>query len=111
MKNNSFAHGQELPLGLSMALAQVPAAYAYFAKLDPLQRQQIIDSAHCIRSKEEMRGLVNSLSNGQITDTSKALYAVMEKISKKAFADSFAPLYCLVILCSIFCMYSGEMYD
>ncbi len=68
MKNNSFAHGQELPLGLSMALAQVPAAY--FAKLDPLQRQQIIDSAHCIRSKEEMRGLVNSLSNGQITDTS-----------------------------------------
>ena len=41
MKNNSFAHGQELPLGLSMALAQVPAAYAYFAKLDPLQRQQI----------------------------------------------------------------------
>ena len=56
MKNNSFAHGQELPLGLSMALAQVPAAYAYFAKLDPLQRQQIIDSAHCIRSKEEMRG-------------------------------------------------------
>lgn len=53
MKNNSFAHGQELPLGLSMALAQVPAAYAYFAKLDPLQRQQIIDSAHCIRSKEE----------------------------------------------------------
>jgi len=35
----------------------------------------------------------------------------MEKISKKAFADSFAPLYCLVILCSIFCMYSGEMYD
>jgi len=44
MKNNSFAHGQELPLGLSMALAQVPAAYAYFAKLDPLQRQQIIDS-------------------------------------------------------------------
>ena len=59
MKNNSFAHGQELPLGLSMALAQVPAAYAYFAKLDPLQRQQIIDSAHCIRSKEEMRDLVN----------------------------------------------------
>ena len=50
MKNNSFAHGQELPLGLSMALAQVPAAYAYFAKLDPLQRQQIIDSAHCILS-------------------------------------------------------------
>ena len=43
MKNNSFAHGQELPLGLSMALAQVPAAYAYFAKLDPLQRQQIIE--------------------------------------------------------------------
>lgn len=69
MKNNSFAHGQELPLGLSMALAQVPAAYAYFA-VDPLQRQQIIDSAHCIRSKEEMRGFVNSLSNGQITDTS-----------------------------------------
>nr|DAY88580.1 MAG TPA: hypothetical protein [Caudoviricetes sp.] len=33
------------------------------------------------------------------------------KSVKKAFADSFAPLYCLVILCSIFCMYSGEMYD
>lgn len=61
MKNNSFAHGQELPLGLSMALAQVPAAYAYFAKLDPLQRQQIIDSAHCIRSKEEMRDFVKEV--------------------------------------------------
>ena len=69
-KGDILLHGQELPLGLSMALAQVPAAYAYFAKLDPLQRQQIIDSAHCIRSKEEMRDLVNSLSNGQITDTS-----------------------------------------
>ena len=37
MKNNSFAHGQELPLGLSMALAQVPAAYDYFVMLDPFQ--------------------------------------------------------------------------
>ncbi|WP_294100204.1 hypothetical protein [uncultured Ruminococcus sp.] len=70
MRNNSFAHGQELPLGLSMALAQTPAAYAYFAKLDPLQRQQIIDSAQCIRSKDEMRDFVNSLSSGQVTDTS-----------------------------------------
>ena len=70
MKNNSFAHGQELPLGLSMALAQTPAAYAYFAKLDPIQRQQIIDSAQGIRSKAEMREFVDGLAGGQVTDTS-----------------------------------------
>ena len=70
MKNNSFAHGQELPLGLSMALAQVPAAYAYFAKAGSAPKTADNRLGTLYSLQEEMRGLVNSLSNGQITDTS-----------------------------------------
>ena len=76
MKKQLFAHGQELPLGLSMALAQVPAAYAYFAKLDPLQRQQIIDSAHCIWLQ---RG--NAWSSQQLVKLLRSLIQVFSEQS------------------------------
>lgn len=69
MKNDSFAHGQELPLGLSMALAQNPIAYGYFAKLSPQQKQQIIDSAHGVRSKKEMQQFVDGMADGDILNT------------------------------------------
>lgn len=69
MKNQSFAHGQELPLGLSMALAQKPVAYGYFAKLSPEQKQQIIDSVHGVRSKSEMRQFVDGLADGNSLNT------------------------------------------
>lgn len=51
----------ELPLGLGMALAQHPDALQKFAALPEAERQAVIDGAHAVRSKEEMRSYVERL--------------------------------------------------
>ena len=51
----------ELPLGLGMALAQNPQAMARFSSLSEAQQQAIIDGAHAVRSKQEMRSYVQEL--------------------------------------------------
>ena len=51
----------ELPLGLGMALAQNPQAMARFSSLTEAQQQAIIDGAHAVRSKQEMRSYVQEL--------------------------------------------------
>lgn len=51
----------ELPLGLSMALAQHPEAMAHFSSLTEEEQQAIIDGAHAVRSKQEMRAFVENL--------------------------------------------------
>ena len=52
---------EELPLGLGMALAQHPEAMARFAGLSEEEQQAIIDGAHAVRSKQEMRSYVQEL--------------------------------------------------
>ena len=52
---------EELPLGLGMALAQHPEAMARFAGLSEEEQQAIIDGAHAVRSKQEMRSYVQDL--------------------------------------------------
>ena len=52
---------EELPLGLGMALAQHPEAMARFAALPEAEQQAIIDGAHAVRSKQEMRSYVEKL--------------------------------------------------
>ena len=52
---------EELPLGFGMALAQHPEAR--FAALPEAEQQAIIDGAHAVRSKEEMRSYVERLTN------------------------------------------------
>ena len=52
---------EELPLGLGMALAQHPEAMARFAALSEAEQQAIIDGAHAVRSKQEMRSYVEKL--------------------------------------------------
>lgn len=52
---------QELPLGLGMALAQHPEAMTRFAALPEAEQQAIIDGAHMVRSKQEMRAYVEQL--------------------------------------------------
>ena len=51
----------ETPLGFGMALAEDPRAMAYYAGLNPEERETVIDQARCIRSKELMRQFVHDL--------------------------------------------------
>ena len=51
----------DLPLGFGMALAQHPEAMARFAALSEAGQQAIIDGAHAVRSKQEMRSYVEKL--------------------------------------------------
>lgn len=65
MKNKNFTNGMELPLGLAMAMAQNPQAFQYFAGLSSQQKTQIINSAHNVHSKTEMKNLVDNMEEAQ----------------------------------------------
>lgn len=51
----------EIPMGLSMALAQNLNAMNRFSSLPREEQQRIIDHTHAIRSKAEMQAYVQSL--------------------------------------------------
>ncbi len=53
----------EMPIGLSMALAQNPEAMRKFAELSEDKKQQIINGTHSVKSKQEMHEYVNKLNN------------------------------------------------
>ena len=65
MNGKNFYDGQEIPLGLSMALAQNPLAFEYFAKLTTQQKQDIINSSKQVRSKAEMQQLTDSMAHSE----------------------------------------------
>lgn len=48
----------DLPLGLGMALAQDTVAMERFATLSEAEKQAVIDRAHAVRSKAEMRAFI-----------------------------------------------------
>jgi len=48
----------DLPLGLGMALAQDTVAMERFATLPEAEKQAIVDRAHAVRSKAEMRAFI-----------------------------------------------------
>ena len=54
-------NSQDLPLGLSMAMAQRPEAMERFAALPEAERQAVIDAARAATSKAEMRSCVDRL--------------------------------------------------
>ena len=62
MENNQQTT-PEIPLGLGMALTQNPESLNYFSSLSQERQQQIIEHTHQIRSTDEMRAYVDSLSN------------------------------------------------
>ena len=51
----------EVPIGFSFALAQNPEAMEKFAMLDDSKKQDVIDGAHFVKSKQEMHEYVNKL--------------------------------------------------
>jgi len=59
---NNVTNG-DVPLGLGMAFAQNMDAMKYFSSLSKAQQQQIIDSAHQVSSKKEMRAFVSDLGS------------------------------------------------
>ena len=59
MKN--YADGQDMPMGLGIALAQNLDAMNYFASLPKAAQKKIIERTHSISSKQEMRTFVQSL--------------------------------------------------
>ena len=54
-------NGKEIPLGLGMALMSNSDAFFYFSGLDGEKQQKIIDGAHGIKSRDEMRNYVNNI--------------------------------------------------
>jgi hypothetical protein len=52
----------DVPLGLGMAFAQNTTAMHYFTSLSDDGRQQIINQAHNIKSKQEMKSFVDTLA-------------------------------------------------
>jgi len=63
MDSKNSLTGGEVPLGLGMAFAQNLNAMKYFSSLSKQQQQQIIDSAHQVKSKQEMQAFVSSLGS------------------------------------------------
>lgn len=77
MDKRNFTNGQEIPMGLGMAMAQNTDAMNYFSNLDDAGKQQIIEHAHNVRSKREMQDLVNNMANfndPSITDSPEDPY-------------------------------------
>ncbi|MBQ2581343.1 MAG: hypothetical protein II574_06920 [Ruminococcus sp.] len=54
---------QDIPLGLSMAMAQNVLAFDVFAKLSPVQKQQLIKDSANAHSAQEMQQLVDSMTS------------------------------------------------
>lgn len=77
MDKRNFTNGQEIPMGLGMAMAQNIDAMNYFANLDDAGKQQIIEHAHNVHSKREMQAFVNNMANFKetsITDSPEDPY-------------------------------------
>ena len=51
----------DIPLGLGMALAQNTEALKKFALLSEDQRKSLIEGAHNVNSRREMRNYVNNI--------------------------------------------------
>lgn len=60
-KNQTVADDDGIPLGLGMALAQNTRAMRTFASMSEEQRKQVIEGAHHVNSKAEMRAYVSKL--------------------------------------------------
>ncbi|MFW5629694.1 hypothetical protein [Acetivibrio ethanolgignens] len=52
---------QELPIGFTMELAQHSDALIQFSNMEKSEQQSIINQAHNVKSRDEMRHLVESI--------------------------------------------------
>lgn len=54
-------NNEELPIGFTMALAQNSDALVYFSQLPDERKEQVVDGARQVDSREEMRAYVDNL--------------------------------------------------
>jgi len=54
----------KVPVGFGLALSGNTAAMNRYAQLPEIQKQEILNKAHYVRSEKEMYALVASLANG-----------------------------------------------
>ncbi len=78
MDKRNFSNGQDLPLGLSMALSQNPDAMNHFAQLSSGEKQDIIARTHQIQSKGEMKQLVQNMVTGSVTELNTDLTSLIK---------------------------------
>ncbi|MGN0602248.1 MAG: hypothetical protein ACI4I7_06025 [Oscillospiraceae bacterium] len=62
MDKRNFVNGEDIPMGLGMAMAQNVNAMDYFSHLDAAGKQQIINQSHNVHSKKEMQEFVNNMA-------------------------------------------------
>ncbi len=55
-------NGSDIPLGLGMALMQNADAFFYFSALDEEKQQKIIEGCKGIKSRDEMKNYVDSIT-------------------------------------------------
>lgn len=66
MNSKNFRDGADIPLGLTMAMAQNPQAFDSFSKLSLQQKQEVISCSRQVRSRKEMQELTDNLAHGQM---------------------------------------------
>ena len=64
MKKRRYSQGEELPLGLSMCMAQNPYAYGCFAKLSNEERRSLISKAEKARDLGQINDMVSGMVDG-----------------------------------------------
>lgn len=60
--------GKELPLSFVMNLAQNETALKRFEAMNKEEKESLINKTHEIHSREEMRNLVNNLSDNSFSN-------------------------------------------
>lgn len=65
MNCKNFYDGQDIPLGLSMAMAQNPQAMSYFAKLTAAEKQAVINEAKHVSSKAQMQQMAETMAHNE----------------------------------------------
>ena len=61
----NYTNGDNVPLGLGMALAKNINAMNYFSSLSKSQQQDVIKKTHQFNSMNEMQSYVDNIANGQ----------------------------------------------
>lgn len=59
----TISNTPNIPMGLSMALAQNVDSLNYFSSLSPDEQQEIVNHTHTIQSKKEMEEYVDEIKS------------------------------------------------
>ena len=65
--NNTTGNDRNMPIGLAMTLAQDVNAMHRFAMMSDSEQRQLLDSARSVKSKAEMKQIVNSITYNEFT--------------------------------------------